>query len=163
MYNALGAGKTVPHQFWLLSFSSYASLADFADHCDAIGASHGIQLLRRRDPCYALYFRFAGRINAAARLLVQFCDYVAGRNFNLFLYAHQAVLILRKRGDSAGLREPPLRRVGNDRLLRDEVRRRFGYCGPGGLAARHPGDQLPARKSEVAGIISPSKPVIVSR
>jgi hypothetical protein len=96
MYNALGAGKTVPHQYWLLSFSHYAPLANFSGSCELLGTSSGLALLRRRQPCYALTFGFDGRVDVATALLSLLSGYMGGRNFNLFLHARQAVFIPRE-------------------------------------------------------------------
>jgi hypothetical protein len=95
LYNALGAGKTVPHAFWLLSVARYAPLADPGAGAEPAGRAHGLALGRWRQPCYALTFRFAERDGAAAALLARLAAFLDGRHFNLFLHAGHAVVIPR--------------------------------------------------------------------
>jgi hypothetical protein len=96
MYNGLGAGKTVPAQFWLLSFARYDALVDFSQGCELLGKADGFDVFKRREPCYALRFNFAGRTRDAASLLLRLAERLGGRNFNMFLYDQHVVFIPRE-------------------------------------------------------------------
>jgi hypothetical protein len=96
MYNALGAGKTVPAQFWLLSFARYDALVNFPAGGQSLCTSHGLNVFARREPCYALRFDFGGKIGESAAVLLDLVRYMGGRNFNIFLYDRHAVFIPRE-------------------------------------------------------------------
>lgn len=96
MYNALGAGKTVPAQFWLLSFAQYDALVNLPTGCQMLCTSHSLDVFARREPCYALQFDFGGKIRESAAVLLSLAEYMGGRNFNIFLYDRHAVFIPRE-------------------------------------------------------------------
>jgi len=96
MYNALGAGKTVPQQFWLLSFAHYDLLADFMTGGEPAGTFQGLDLVRRKEPCYAVGFDFGGRVGDATLLLSRLNQQVGGKNFNMFLFNRRAAFIPRR-------------------------------------------------------------------
>lgn len=96
MYNGVNAGKTMPGQYWLLSFHTYDSLANGNHRNGTVAHIRGLLLERRQSPCYLLRFRFEENVEKAARILMALVKFMEGRNFNIFLARHQAYFIPRE-------------------------------------------------------------------
>lgn len=96
MYNAVNAGKTMPGQYWLLSFHPVANLGPGPHPPGTVARIQGLHLARRQSPCYLLQFRFEAKLEQAARILMTLVDYMEGRNFNIFLAQYQAFFIPRQ-------------------------------------------------------------------
>lgn len=96
IYNALNAGKTVPQQYWLVSFHAYHPFDGFEAHLSLLGTVHGILVQKRDVPCYMLTLPLSGDIQSATAILMRLVDYMQAKSFNLFLYGNHAFFIPRE-------------------------------------------------------------------
>lgn len=96
MYNAINAGKTVPQQYWLLSFHRYDIFHNVDKNSYDLGMIQGIPVTKHDIPCYMLTLPFSDNIHSMAILLFRLSNYVEFKNFNLFLYDNKAFFIPRE-------------------------------------------------------------------
>lgn len=96
MYNAINAGKTVPNQYWLLSFHAYEALAAPTDSDQLIGYIDGRPIRKRMKPCYLVTFQIGDQIESSAGILFKMVMYLGEKNFNIFLFNDRVFFIPRE-------------------------------------------------------------------
>jgi hypothetical protein len=96
MYNALGAGKTVSNQFWLLSLRAYDNLLRLLRQASAVAGLEHTATQISHEPCYTLNFATEPDVDLAATLIHELIAYMGNRNFNIFLHDKRAVFIPRE-------------------------------------------------------------------
>ena len=96
MYNAINAGKTVPHQYWLLSFSAYETLKRPLGTYQLLGMVSGLALYKCDVPCYMITFDISEDTAVAVEILCRLIGFMEQKNFNLFLFSNRAYFIPRE-------------------------------------------------------------------
>lgn len=96
MYNAINAGKTIPHQFWLLSLHTYKTLEQALRGNRPLGIVRGLLLQKREAPCYMITFDIRGDSEVAADILYKLTCFMDHRDFNVFIFANHIYFIPRE-------------------------------------------------------------------
>jgi hypothetical protein len=96
MYNALNAGKTVPHQYWLVSFSEYKTLKKPDAYYKPLGKVSDHQIWKTDDPCYLITFEIDENVSKTVELLFSLTQYMQSKSFNIFLFANRVYFIPRE-------------------------------------------------------------------
>ena len=96
MYNSLGAGKTVPNQYWLLSFHQYETLDPKQPVYQSLGSVKGHHFYKRQEPCYMVVFDIENKLSQATEVLHHLISYVEQKNFNVFIFSNRIYFIPRE-------------------------------------------------------------------
>ena len=96
LYNAINAGKTVPYQYWLLSFQNYETLIHPPNLYKLEGKIHGISLYKRETPCYMIAFDISENIETVSEILFKLINFMEHKNFNMFVFSNRVYFIPRE-------------------------------------------------------------------
>lgn len=98
LYNSANAGKTVSHFYWLMSFYPYETLVNSDYRGIEIYKAENISIFRRLIPSYALEIQIkdSGKV---VGLLFKLIEFMAHKNYNLFIYNNTVFFIPRENKD----------------------------------------------------------------